>query len=72
MLVLTRKDHQVIDVWHGGELLRLIVVESRPGTVRIAFDGPHSFVVLREGLVKHGVEAGRDENRDQGSDVAAL
>jgi hypothetical protein len=39
MLALTRKDGQVVEVWHGGERLRVVVVESRPGLVRVAFDG---------------------------------
>ena len=52
MLALTRKDCQAVEVWHGGELLRVIVVESRPGSVRMAFDGPESFVILREGVSK--------------------
>ena len=33
-------------------MLRVIVVQSRTGSVRMAFDGPQSFVILREGVSK--------------------
>ena len=61
MLALTRKNQQAVEVWHGGELLRLIVVESRSGSVKVAFDGPRSFVVLREGMPRDTPPGDRGE-----------
>jgi sRNA-binding carbon storage regulator CsrA len=39
-------------VRHGGETLRVAVFRDRRGLLRHAFDGPQSFEILREELVK--------------------
>jgi sRNA-binding carbon storage regulator CsrA len=48
MLCLSRKNLQVISIRHAGECLRIVVREIGRGSVRLAFDAPPSFEILRD------------------------
>jgi sRNA-binding carbon storage regulator CsrA len=48
MLCLTRKRLQEITVWHAGECLRIVVSELGYRFVRLAFDAPPSFAIVRD------------------------
>jgi sRNA-binding carbon storage regulator CsrA len=48
MLCLTRKAFQEILISHGGERLRLIVRELKGQAVRLVFEGPESFEIIRD------------------------
>ncbi len=48
MLCLTRKAHQEILISHAGEQLRLVIAEIKGSWVQLQFEGPISFVILRD------------------------
>jgi sRNA-binding carbon storage regulator CsrA len=48
MLSLTRRFRQEILISHRGERLRLIVCELKGQSVRLGFEGPESFEILRD------------------------
>ena len=50
MLVLSRNQNERIRITHAGEELDVVVVEVG-GRVRLGFEGPQSFKVLRGELV---------------------
>jgi carbon storage regulator CsrA len=52
MLVITRRtDERTIIIGPGGEQLSVLVVCCRDGRVRLGFEGPREFLVLREELM---------------------
>ena len=60
MLVLSRKESEVIVVRHRGELLRILVVEIRDNhKARLGFEGPKSFEVDREEVYEEKSLEGR-------------
>jgi sRNA-binding carbon storage regulator CsrA len=48
MLILTRKVLQEILISHSGEQLRMVVDRVSASGVRIGFEGPESFEILRD------------------------
>lgn len=55
-MVLTRHKNDSLTIQHKGETMRLVVTDIQGGTfggktrVRLGFDGPHSFEILRSEL----------------------
>ena len=50
MLTLERKDGEAINIQHEGQELRINVRRARGDKVKLDFDGPEEFVILREEL----------------------
>jgi carbon storage regulator CsrA len=50
MLTLERKDGEAIIIQHKGEELRIKFRHARGDKVKLDFDGPTEFVILREEL----------------------
>ena len=48
MLCLSRNLGQEILVWHAGECLRIVIAGLKSSAVRLDFDGPVSFEILRD------------------------
>jgi sRNA-binding carbon storage regulator CsrA len=48
MLVLHRKIDGVIEIRHNGETLRVVVCQFDARGVRLGFEGPRSFSVVRD------------------------
>ena len=48
MLTLERKEEGKICITHAGETLDIIVTMAKNGKVKLSFDGPTSFEILRE------------------------
>ncbi len=48
MLILSRKPFQEILIKHAGEHLRIVVDELGNSAVRLGFEGPVSFEILRD------------------------
>lgn len=49
MLVLTRKLLQKVEITHNGEVLTLYVLGTNSsGNIRLGFEAPKSFSILRE------------------------
>ena len=48
MLVKARKDGQEIFITHAGEQLKVVVIESSGAGIRLGFEGPLSFEILRD------------------------
>lgn len=57
MLVLTRKTDEAVRI--PGISTSVRVVETRPGTVRLGFEGPANVRVYREGLLYNASEEGQ-------------
>lgn len=68
MLVLKRNWKDRIEIHHGGETLVVQVVETDEHFVRLGFDGPTSFHVIRDNAKDRGprhCDAEVDEHRQQ-------
>ena len=52
MLTLERKDGEAILIQHEGQELRIKVRQARGEKIKMDFDGPEEFVILREELNK--------------------
>jgi carbon storage regulator CsrA len=52
MLVLSRKEEEVVVVKHGEDVLKVKVKKCRNDKVGLGFDGPKNFVIVREELIK--------------------
>lgn len=50
MLTLGRKEGEKITIKHNGEKLEVIVTQAKNGRVRLSFDGPEEFQILRNEL----------------------
>ena len=50
MLTLERKDGEAIIIQHEGQELRINVRRAKGDKVKLDFDGPTDFVILREEL----------------------
>lgn len=57
MLVLTRKPGETFVLGPGNESqIRIKVLDSTPGRVRIGIDAPRELLILREELIKENVK----------------
>lgn len=54
MLVLARKKDGRIFIDHAGERLFIKVTEIESDRVRLGFEGPREFVIIRAELDEHG------------------
>ena len=52
MLTLERKIGEEISITHGDETIDIIVTDIRRGHIKLSFDGPLTFQVLRDDAVK--------------------
>ncbi len=50
MLTLERKEGESILIQHEGQELRIKVRQGNGGKIKVDFDGPTDFVILREEL----------------------
>ena len=50
MLTLERKDGEAIIIQHEGQELRIQVRHAKGDKIKIDFDGPEDFLILREEL----------------------
>jgi sRNA-binding carbon storage regulator CsrA len=48
MLVVSRKKGQEVFITHAGERLRVVLIEASDSQVRLGFEGPISFEILRD------------------------
>ena len=57
MLTLERKTGEAVSITHKGETLDVIVSDIRGGSIKLSFDGPLSFAVIRDDAkeVRHDV-----------------
>lgn len=46
-LVLTRKDRESVEITHGGETLKVTMIQKTAGKPQLSFEGPRSFVISR-------------------------
>lgn len=52
MLTLERKDGEAILIQHQDQELRIKFRQGKAGRIKVDFDGPEDFVILREELNK--------------------
>ena len=52
MLTLNRKEGQIISITHGDETLDVYVTLIQGNNVKLSFDGPQSFEILREEIIE--------------------
>lgn len=84
MLVITRRvGEKIIITTPGGDRLTVMVVDTKPGGIRLGFDTPPDYTIYRSELDKATVQpcgrCGRHEEhswkqcqgREQGTDVTA-
>ena len=50
MLTLERKEGEIIIIQHEGQELRIRVRQAKGDKIKLDFDGPTDFVILREEL----------------------
>lgn len=56
-LILGRKENQTIVIVHDGEEMRFTIQEIRGDKVRICFEAPKSYVIVRAELLDKGEAA---------------
>ncbi len=54
MLVVTRQKNEKVYIDHAGERIEVSIVDVRGDSVRVGFNGPRSFAVQRDDVVKQG------------------
>ena len=53
MLVLERKSGESIVITHGNDTIEIKVDKNNNGTVKLVFDAPKKYVILRKELTKN-------------------
>ena len=69
MLILTRQKDQKIVVEVGGQRMTICVADIRGDKVRIGFDAPGSFKILRQELLDEVVAENRSSSTLRGEEV---
>ena len=69
MLILTRQKDQKIIVEIGGQRMTITLAEIRGDKVRLGFDAPESFKILRQELLDSVVQENRSSSQLRPGDV---
>ena len=72
MLVLTRQKDESVVIQIAGLSIEITIVETRGDRVRVGFQGPRDFKIIRKELIKAVAEENKEAAQVKPSDVKTV